>query len=129
MRAKVEAVKQAIEKTKKEIREKERKQEIIQKFEDLFGFPPDRVWWDEDLTLEAKSVINFKDFEEISPTIMERKVKEVSFWLVEEKLDLGYDIDWNFGKEENHYFIRYKWTRKLRKHVAGIEIVTERTSK
>ena len=115
--------KQMIEKTRGEIREDERKREVIQKFEDLFGFPPEKVWWDGDL-LNANYIVNFDDDdEEIS--IMEKKVKEVQFWLVEEKID-WYDMDWNFSKEKEKNLIIYRWTRNLRKHIAEIVIVIER---
>ena len=121
----VEVAKQMIEKTRREIREDERKQEVIQKFEDLFGFPPENVCWDEDL-LRANYIVNFDDFDDEVPTIMEKPVKKVSFGLVEEKIDLGYDLDWNFRKLKEKDLIMYKWTRKLRKFVAVIRIVIER---
>ena len=126
MVAKVEAAKQMIEKTKKEIREEERKREIIQKFKDLYGFQPDRVWWTDNFTLKANSVINFDDFDddEEIPTIMEKPVKEVQFWVEEEKIDMGYDMDWNFSKSKEGLFIRYELTRGLRKYMAVVEIIT-----
>jgi len=113
--------KQMIERTEKKVLEKEREQEIRQKFEEIFGFHPDRVWWDEDL-LKANYIVNFD--EEIS--IMEKPVTEVSFWLVERNFDVGYDLDWNFWKEEEKDLIRYRWTRKLRKYIAVIDIITSK---
>ena len=118
----IEVAKQMIERTKKEVREVERKREIISMFEMVFGFEPDRVWWNEDL-LKAKSVINFD--EENRPTIMGKPVTEVSFWLVEQKYDVGDDIDWNFWKEGEDLIYRYMWTKKMRKHIAVIEILRE----
>jgi len=115
--------KQMVERTKKEIREEERKREIIQKFEEIFGFEPDRVWWDENL-LKANYIVNF-DEDEV-PTIMRKPVTEVSFWLVEQKFDVGYDLDWNFWKEKEKDLIRYRWTRKLRKYIAVIDIITSK---
>ena len=121
MRA-VEVAKQMVERTKKEIREEERKREIIQKFEDLFGFPPEKVWWTDNLTLKANSVINFD--EENRPTIMGKPVTEVSFWLVEQKFDVRYDLDWNFWKLKEGLIIEYKWTKKLREYIAVVKIIT-----
>ena len=125
MRA-VEVAKQMIEKTKDAVREEEREKELRQKFEEIFGFQPEKVWWTDNLTLKAITRISGDELsdEENRPTVEGKPVIEVVFWLIEEKIDLGFDIDWNFSKSKEDLFIRYKWTKKLRKYIAVVEIMT-----
>ena len=125
MRA-VEVAKQMIEKTKDAVREEEREKELRQKFEEIFGFQPEKVWWTDNLTLKAITRISGDELsdEENRPTVEGKPVIEVVFWLIEEKMDLGFDVDWNFFKMKEDLFFVYKWTKKLRKYIAVVEIMT-----
>ena len=125
MRA-VEVAKQMIEKTKDAVREEEREKELRQKFEEIFGFQPEKVWWTDNLTLKAITRISGDELsdEENRPTVEGKPVIEVVFWLIEEKIDLGFDIDWNFSKSREGLVYWYRWTKKLRKYIAVVEIMT-----
>jgi hypothetical protein len=117
-----------IDKTKNAVREEERKKELMQKFEEIFGFKPDLLIWIDDFTLKASKRVSsdeLSDDEEIGPTVEGKLVLEVSFRLLEEETDVGYDIDWKFSKSKGLAVNCYTWTKRLGQYTALVEVITK----
>ena len=124
----IEAVKNIIEKTKKQVQEEERKQKLIEKFEEIFGFKPTStisITWNANWNLKAMYVVNLKnlDNKDFDDLIEGKKVIEVVFKLWEEPKDVGYDLDWKFSVTKDlgaHYY----WIKRHGQYTACIEIIT-----
>jgi hypothetical protein len=116
-----------IEKTKAMVREEERKKELIQKFEEIFGFKPDLLIWTDNFTLKATYSVSNDELsdEEISPTVEGKQALEVSFRLVEEGAEVGYDPDWKFSQSKGSMVNCYSWTKRLGKYIALVEVITK----
>jgi len=124
----VEVAKQMIDKTKNAVKEEERKKELMQKFEEIFGFKPDLLIWTDDFTLKASKRVSsdeLSDDEEISPTVEGKSVIEVAFRLLEEGTDVGYDLDWQFSKTIGTMVNCYTWAKRLGQYKALVEIITK----
>jgi len=123
----IEAVEQMIRKTKNAVKEEERKQNLIEKFKEIFGFKPDLLIWTDNFTLKASYRVSDKlnDGEEIGPTIEGKQVIEVAFRLVEEENDVGYDMDWKFSKSKGLAVNCYSWMRRYGQYTALVEVITK----
>lgn len=117
----MEKVKEWVEKTKQALKEKEREQEIMEKFKQLFGFPPEQVRWNADRTLEAMTRIKELDEEYL---ILDRKVTEVTFTLLEEKEE-SYDLHWQFEQRKRPLYHEYRWSKRIGPYTVIIEILTK----
>jgi len=123
----IEAVKQMIKKTKEEVKEEERKQVLIEKFKEIFGFKPDLIVWTDNLNLKATYRVNVRELndEEFDWFVEGKQIIEVSFRLWEEEKDNGYDVDWKFSKLKGLAVNCYDWMRRYGQYTALVEIVTK----
>lgn len=117
-------VREWIEKTKIALMERERKEEIVKKFKEIFGIEPDQVRWTDDKTLEARTRI--KDELDADLLILDRKVTEVTFYLLEEKEE-KYDASWRFEQRKKHWYHIFTWWKRVGIYVAMVEIYVKRS--
>jgi hypothetical protein len=121
----IEAVKNIVAKTKKQVQEEERKQKLIEKFEEIFGFRPTLAEWNANWNLKAMHVVNVKklDNKDFDDLIEGKQVIEIAFKLWEESKDVGYDLDWKFSTTKG-LGANYYWIRRYGQFTACIEIIT-----
>jgi hypothetical protein len=121
----IEAVKNIIEKTKKQVQEEERKQKLIEKFEEIFGFKPTSITWNANWNLKAMHVVNVKklDNKDFDDLIEGKQVIEIAFKLWEESKDVGYDLDWKFSVTRG-IGTNYYWMKRFGQYTACIEVIT-----
>jgi len=116
---KSEVVKEFIEKTKREVRERERVKEIIGEFFETFGFLPDEVEW---IKEGAERILQATALEEENKeTILGEKVEKVSFHLIEDRL-YGSDEDWKYSSFTSGIYTVHKWSRNLKNYRAMVKI-------
>ena len=121
MVTKVEAAKEFIERTKGELKEKERVREMIGMFIETFGFMPDVLEWESDAgkrVLTAKAV----EKQETIQTILGEKVVEVIFGIEEENLE---ETEWKMSEFTRGKYTVYKWRKYFKGFSAWVEIITE----
>jgi len=125
MRAKMmELAEQMIKRAKKEVKEEERKQTIIQKFKEVFGFEPNLIIWTDNLTLQTASRLTIdNNDEEYDWTIEGRRVVEIIFRIIEEFGYNAYEEDWSFHKFKLDV-ICYQFVKHCGDYTAFIEIIT-----
>jgi len=123
----IEAVKQMIKKTKEEVKEERRKQKLIEKFKEIFGFKPDLIVWTDNLNLKATYRVNVRelDDEEFDCFVEGKQIIEVAFRLWEEENDIGYDPDWKFSKSKGLSVNCYSWIRRYGQYTALVEVITK----
>ena len=123
----IEAVKQMIKKTKEEVKEEGRKQKLIEKFKEIFGFKPDLIVWTDNLNLKATYRVNVRelDDEEFDWFVEGKQIIEVAFRLLEEENDVGYDPDWKFLKSKGLAVNCYSWMRRYGQYTALVEVITK----
>lgn len=125
----IELAKQMVIKTKNAVKEEERKEKLIEKFKEVFGFKPDLIVWSANATLDAVyrvcvDDLDDRELEEFAWTVEGKRVIEVSFKMWEEDKDGEYDQDWKFSRSEGLEVDFYRWMKKCGEYTAVVEIVT-----
>lgn len=124
MEAKVKTALQFIELTKKEVREREREEALVNVFELLFGFMPDWLEWKTECmekVLEAKAEV--EELEKI--TIVGEIVQKVIFYLKEDPRENNLDPNWNFSSFSRTPYTVYKFIKRMRGYIAKVEVLTK----
>jgi hypothetical protein len=121
--------KQMIVRTKRAVKEEERKQVLIEKFREIFGFKPDVLVWSANGTLDAVyrvcvDDLDERELEEFDWMVEGKKVIEVSFRVWEEAGDGSYDEDWKFSRGSGVEVDYYSWMRRYGGYTALVQIVT-----
>jgi glutaredoxin 2 len=110
-------IKYWVAKTKEQLQQHQREEEIKEWYRIVFGCNPEHIRWTDKSTVKAFSSISQTDF-----YILGFRVWEVKFTL-ESKKNSEYS-EWEFFIEEEETKIFYKWTKRLGKFEACVEIKT-----
>jgi hypothetical protein len=126
----IELAKQMIIRTKNAVKEEERKQVLIEKFREIFGFKPDVLVWSDGCLNAVYKVcgddLEERELEEFVWTIEGKKVLEVALRVREEMGGGEYDQEWKFSKASGVEVDYYSWMRRYGEYTALVQIVTSK---
>ncbi|MCI4409742.1 MAG: hypothetical protein JHC26_11675 [Thermofilum sp.] len=124
----LELAKQMVIRTKSAVKEEERKQVLIEKFEEIFGFKPDVLVWSDGVLNAVYRVcvddLDDRELEEFDWTVEGKSVIEVAFRVKEVGRDGKYDQDWKFSRAKGEGVDFYRWMKRFGGYIALVEITT-----
>jgi len=122
-----------INKTKKKLREEERKERIIEYFTNVFGEKPDVLVWQggyleakKSVSLHDKDLEFYDDLDEewVRYMIEGMVVIGITYAVREQDEANGYDLDWRLSKERYNDVMCYRWTKRDGNYLLYVEIHT-----
>ena len=114
-------IKYWVTKTKEQLQQHQREEEIKEWYRIVFGCNPEHIRWTDKSTVKAFSSISPTDF-----YILGLRVWEVKFTIESEKSESEKNSysEWEFEEEEEDTKIVYLWKKRVGKFKACVEIKT-----